>query len=148
MRPILIDAHNASPMTGRGNNTYLLVAANDSVLIDAGVGHPAHLAELDRQLVDHAADLRRVLVTHGHGDHASGAPALAAVYPQASFEKYPWPDEDRRHAVAWHQLKAADTIAAGAEKLAVLHTPGHSPDHLAFWHEPSSTIFTGDLVVA
>ena len=100
MRPILIDAHNPSPMTGRGNNTYLVGVDNgDGVLIDAGVGHPAHLADLDRQLVDHAADLRRVLVTHGHADHASGAPALAAAYPRASFEKYPWPDEDRRYAV-------------------------------------------------
>jgi glyoxylase-like metal-dependent hydrolase (beta-lactamase superfamily II) len=31
--------------------------------------------------------------------------------------------------------------------LQALHTPGHSPDHLAFWHQPSGTIFTGDLVV-
>jgi glyoxylase-like metal-dependent hydrolase (beta-lactamase superfamily II) len=33
------------------------------------------------------------------------------------------------------------------ESADALHTPGHSPDHLAFWHEPSRTIFTGDLVV-
>jgi Zn-dependent hydrolases, including glyoxylases len=30
--------------------------------------------------------------------------------------------------------------------LKVLHTPGHSPDHLSFWHEETGTIFTGDLV--
>jgi glyoxylase-like metal-dependent hydrolase (beta-lactamase superfamily II) len=30
----------------------------------------------------------------------------------------------------------------------VVFTPGHSPDHLAFWHETSGTVFTGDLVVA
>jgi glyoxylase-like metal-dependent hydrolase (beta-lactamase superfamily II) len=26
--------------------------------------------------------------------------------------------------------------------------PGHSPDHLVLWHEPTRTAFTGDLVVA
>src|SRR5207244_1256989 len=36
---------------------------------------------------------------------------------------------------------------AGREPLTTLHTPGHSPDHLAFWHKPSRTLFTGDLVV-
>jgi ribonuclease/clavin/mitogillin len=28
-----------------------------------------------------------------------------------------------------------------------LHTPGHSPDHVAFWHEDSRTVFAGDLAV-
>ena len=28
-----------------------------------------------------------------------------------------------------------------------MHTGEHSPDHVAFWHEPSRTAFTGDLVV-
>ena len=39
-----------------------------------------------------------------------------------------------------------DTVPAGDAALKVLHTPGHSPDHLSFWHEESGTIFTGDLV--
>jgi len=40
----------------------------------------------------------------------------------------------------------ATVARAGDESLQVLHTPGHSPDHLAFWHQPTATIFTGDLV--
>ena len=32
-------------------------------------------------------------------------------------------------------------------RLEVLHTPGHSPDHLAFWHADSRTLFVGDLLV-
>ena len=31
--------------------------------------------------------------------------------------------------------------------LTVVHTPGHSPDHLCFWHEASRTLFSGDLLV-
>jgi len=37
-KPILIEAHNPSPMTGRGNNTYLMAGAGgEGALIDAGI---------------------------------------------------------------------------------------------------------------
>ena len=49
--------------------------------------------------------------------------------------------------MAWQTLGDGEAVTAGDETLIVLHTPGHSPDHLAFWHEASRTIFTGDLVV-
>jgi glyoxylase-like metal-dependent hydrolase (beta-lactamase superfamily II) len=88
-----------------------------------------------------------VLVTHGHADHASGAPAIAAAQPAARFQKRPWPGEDQRYDVAWESLDEGDSIPVGGEALMVLHTPGHSPDHIAFWHEPSGRVFTGDLVV-
>ena len=140
-------------MTGRGNNTYLIAGADGAaMLIDAGVGEPRHLAEIDRQLAArHRARLDRVLVTHGHADHASGAPALASAHPHATFAKYPWPEEDVRYQVAWQALADGDVGACSAaadESLIVLHTPGHSPDHVVFWHEPTRTAFTGDLVVA
>jgi glyoxylase-like metal-dependent hydrolase (beta-lactamase superfamily II) len=147
--PILIYAHNPSPMTGRGNNTYLVAGASGAgVLIDAGIGEPQHLAEIDEQLAGHRARLDRVLVTHGHADHASGAPVLAAAHPHAAFAKYPWLEEDARYQVAWRPLADGDVVAAGDESLIVLHMPGHSPDHVVFWHESSRTAFTGDLVVA
>ena len=147
--PIVLNAHNPGPMTGGGNNTYLLAAdGGGATLIDAGVGDPRHLADIARELEAHSATLATVLVTHGHADHVSGAPGLAAAYPAATFAKYPWPEEDRPHAVAWRTLADGDTVVAGGEPLTVLHTPGHAPDHVVFWHEASGTIFSGDLVVA
>ena len=77
-------------MTGRGNNTYLLPGEDgEAILIDAGVGEPQHLAEIARQLAAHRAQLRRVLVTHAHADHASGAPALAAGAPARDVRQVP-----------------------------------------------------------
>jgi len=148
--PIVLSARNPGPMTGDGNNTYL-IASNGSlalaVLIDAGVGEPVHLDELAAALADRGASLDAVLVTHGHTDHASGAPPLAARYPHARFLKQPWPAYDARYDVRWERLADGDVVDAAGEPLVVVATPGHSPDHLAFWHAASRTMFTGDLVV-
>ena len=135
-------------MTGQGNNTYLLIGPDgDAALIDAGVGEPRHLAAIDHHLDERDARLVRIFVTHGHADHASGAPALAAAHPDASFHKYPSPEDDLGYSVSWHPLSDGDVLSAGGESLRALHTPGHSPDHLVFWHESSGTAFAGDLII-
>jgi glyoxylase-like metal-dependent hydrolase (beta-lactamase superfamily II) len=150
--PVLIEVDNAGPMTGRGNNTYLVADDTDAglvrpaVLIDAGVGGDGHLAAVSRRLAEHRAQLTDVLVTHIHADHASGAPAVQRAFPGVRLAKYPWPDEDRQYPVAWRALADREQVRIGATTLTVVHTPGHSPDHVAFWHEATRTAFTGDLV--
>ncbi len=119
-----------------------------AALIDAGVGEARHLADLDAELIDQHARLDTVLVTHGHRDHAGGAPAIAAAYPVRGRSQAPVAGGRRavRDRVAIAEGRRADHRRRD-ETLTALHTPGHSPDHLAFWHEPTRAIFTGDLVV-
>src|SRR3954470_7499141 len=131
-------------MTGTGNWTWLLPGRLPT-LIDAGTGEPQHLAALVTALGDSA--LAQVLVTHAHTDHASGAPAIAARMPATRFRKMLWPERDARWPVPYEPLFDGDIVDAGDEKLIVVHTPGHAPDHLCFWHEPTRTLFSGDLAV-
>jgi glyoxylase-like metal-dependent hydrolase (beta-lactamase superfamily II) len=148
LQPLRIRAFNPGPMTGQGNNTYLLSGAKGgATLIDAGIGAPRHLAEIESHLVPRGVALELVLVTHADHDHAAGVASLAARHPGVRFAKFPWPGEDEKYPVVWRPLTDDERIEAAGETLRVLHTPGHSPDHVSFWHEPSATAFTGDLVV-
>ncbi|MGC4085210.1 MAG: MBL fold metallo-hydrolase [Vicinamibacterales bacterium] len=147
--PILVHAHNPSPWTGDGNNTYLLVGRDGrATLIDAGQGIDAHLEAVDDHLRRHSSTLDQVLVTHGHLDHVSGAPHLRRAHPHATFRKRPWIGQDPASGIEWRDMADGERVDVGGEMLVALHTPGHAPDHVAFWHEPSGVVFVGDLVMA
>ncbi len=140
MKPRLLHAGNPGPYTGDGNWTYLIPGVRP-VLIDAGVGQPEHLDAIDAEA---QGELAEVLVTHAHSDHAAGAPAIQSRWPSARFSKMPWPGRDLD--LAWTPLAHGDTVMTDAGSLEVLHTPGHSPDHIALWHAESRTAFVGDLL--
>jgi hydroxyacylglutathione hydrolase len=130
-------------MTGAGNGTYL-VPGPEPLLIDAGVGIESHLDAIAAAAPHGPA---RVLVTHAHSDHATGATAIAARWPSTRFLKLPWPERDPKYAVPWQPIADGDRISTGEGDLEVIHTPGHAPDHVALWHAPSRTAITGDLLV-
>jgi glyoxylase-like metal-dependent hydrolase (beta-lactamase superfamily II) len=115
-------------------------------LIDAGTGEARHLQGLHEALG--LTSLAQVLVTHGHGDHASGAPVLAEHFPGVRFLKIAWPERDAKWSVAWDPIADGDRIDAGDTTLTVVHTPGHSPDHACFWHPETRTMFCGDLAIS
>jgi glyoxylase-like metal-dependent hydrolase (beta-lactamase superfamily II) len=138
-----LHAANPGPMTGSGNWTWLLPGPLP-VLIDAGIGRAEHLEALAAQVPSGPAV---VLVTHVHPDHAAGAPAIASRWPATRLAKWPWPGRDAAIPVDWEALADGQRIETPAGPLEVVHTPGHSPDHVAFWHPSSRTAFTGDLLV-
>ena len=144
MNVTLVPGFNPGPYTGAGNNTYL-IGGRVPALIDAATGSPQHVDGVVNALG--GQPLSRVLVTHGHSDHASGSPALAARWPDAEFMKMPWSGRDERYAVPWRALHDRDQVDAGDWTLKVVHTPGHAPDHLCFFEEDSRTLFSGDLVI-
>jgi glyoxylase-like metal-dependent hydrolase (beta-lactamase superfamily II) len=138
--PILIHAANPGPLTGRGNNTWLIDGA-EPALVDAGVGMVEHLDAVSRALA--GRPLARVLVTHGHADHASGIPALRARWPGIVSCKWPQPGE-----AIDQPLLDGRQVKAGDGKVTVIHTPGHAEDHVCFWDAQTRWLFAGDMVVA
>jgi glyoxylase-like metal-dependent hydrolase (beta-lactamase superfamily II) len=144
LNPTPVFAFNPGPITGDGNWTWL-VPGRIPTLIDAGTGERAHLAALEKALA--GARLAQVLVTHGHIDHASGAPALGERFGVTRFLKHPWRERDDKWPVEWVPINDGDVVEAGDTTLVAMHTPGHSPDHLCFWHEQSLTAFSGDLAI-
>jgi glyoxylase-like metal-dependent hydrolase (beta-lactamase superfamily II) len=144
LRAIPVHAFNPGPITGDGNWTWV-VGGRVPTLIDAGTGDERHLDGVQQALA--GASLAQVLVTHGHVDHASGATALARRFAGVRFLKAPWPARDAQWPVRWEPLADGDVIDAGDITLRAIHTPGHSPDHLGFWHDESRTLFCGDLAM-
>jgi glyoxylase-like metal-dependent hydrolase (beta-lactamase superfamily II) len=123
-------AGNASEWTGpTGNNTWLL-RGRVPALVDAGVGHPAHLDAVAAAL--DGAPLAVLLITHGHPDHAGGIEPIRAR----------WPGVRVLDAAA---LGGEDRVMAGDTSLRIIPTPGHSPDHLCFFEEHSGDLYCGDL---
>lgn len=137
MSPILIPAGNPGAMTGVGNNTWLLRGA-EPALIDAGVGTSSHVEAIASAL--NGRDLSRALVTHGHLDHASGAPALKMRWPEVELAKF-LPED-----ASWLALSDGDRIQAGDSVLTVIHTPGHALDHVCFWNPETRDLFAGDML--
>jgi len=125
-------------MTGAGNNTWFLDGA-EPTLIDAGVGAAEHIDAIARALDGRA--LARVLVTHGHADHASGAPALKQRWPAVELWKLPPCDGND-----WHAFTASQMVGAGDRMLQVIYTPGHALDHVCFWDAESRELYAGDML--
>jgi glyoxylase-like metal-dependent hydrolase (beta-lactamase superfamily II) len=124
-------APNPSPFTGPGTNTWLLGDGPALVVIDPGPDDENHLAGLRRAVGGNAVGV--VLVTHGHADHLELAERFAGLY-RARLARYP-------------DLADGDVVRVGSLNLTALHTPGHAPDHLAFWMADDRVLFTGDLIL-
>jgi glyoxylase-like metal-dependent hydrolase (beta-lactamase superfamily II) len=138
LSPLLLTVENPGALTGRGNNTWLLDGA-EPTLIDAGVGGPAHVAAIARALG--GRPLSRVLVTHGHADHASGVPGLRARWPALDAAKLALEGD-----AGWRLLADGERVRAGDAELIVVHTPGHAPDHVCFWNPMTADLYAGDMV--
>jgi len=107
--------------------------------------------------------LEKILLTHGHIDHAGGTAELAArlglqiVGPQRedAFWIDQLPQQSKMfgfpHCAAFtpdRWLEDGDKVRVGNVILDVLHTPGHTPGHVCFFHPASRLAFVGDVLFA
>lgn len=144
-------------------NGFLLMG-EEPTLIDCGsvLGAEALLANLATLDVA-AGDVRRVLATHAHWDHLSGAAALQATGTEVwlhAAETYQAETGDPERTASFLYDQAfptvrVDRVLAGGEVLEVgehevraFHTPGHSPGGLSFLIQQGTVrvLIAGDTV--
>lgn len=147
------------PVTPFEQNCTLLwcTETHKAAVVDPG-------GDLDRILAaaeDEGVILEKILLTHAHIDHAGGTAELAksaglpiegphkddnfwiqGLAMQAQMFGFPAPEVFTPNR--W--LEDGDTVTVGNETLEVLHTPGHTPGHVVFFHLGSKLAQVGDVL--
>lgn len=131
-------APNPGPFTGTGTNTWIIDHGGKLAIIDPGPRHRDHEAAILERVGKRTVEA--VVVTHTHEDHAPLANPLADVLGVAAYGFAPGPefDPDAR-------LTDGSSLAVGDLRLEVVHTPGHSDDHVCFL--AGRALFTGDHIM-
>lgn len=105
--------------------------------------------------------IEKILVTHGHIDHAGGVGKLARQLglpiegPQiedkfwidllpSQGEMFGFPPAETFVPDRW--LQQGDTVSFGKVRLNVYHCPGHTPGHVVFFHPGSRLAVVGDVL--
>lgn len=124
------------------NNIWLIGDDNDVIVFDAAhTAAPIVEAVAGRNVV-------AVICTHGHNDHITVAPELAATLDAPVFlhpaDEMLWreihPDKD------FHKVEDGLVLTAGGIELHALHTPGHSPGSVC-WSAPAlNAVISGDTL--
>lgn len=157
-------------LNGRAANVYLIEDdENGWIMVDAGyrgmVDPVGYLAKLG-----HSADsLKHILITHADVDHIGNLAKIqeqtgAQVYageesaeliPQAQFPKHNKWYIDRFATLMKVRPTPANAIQTVSDGdllpllggLHVIATPGHTPDHHAFYSPSTGILFCGDAIV-
>ena len=149
------------PVTAFSQNCSLIWCdeTKEAVLIDAGGD-----VELLRSAVEaHGVKLKAVWLTHGHLDHAGGAQdlreqlGLPVIGPDQRDDF--WLAGIEQHAKTYgltgmrnvqpdEWITESQEMTLGNETFQVLHTPGHTPGHIVFFHQKQKLAWVGDVIFA
>lgn len=147
------------PVTPFQQNCSILwcTATNKAAVIDPG----GDLPRIRSALAETGVEVEKVLLTHGHVDHASAAKELAESLDvpiegphradqflidglPAMAAQYGFPPA--RAFTPERYLEEGETVTVGNLTLDVLHVPGHTPGHLVFVHPDSGIAIVGDTL--
>ncbi len=149
------------PVTPLAQNCSILVCdeTQQAVVVDPGGDIERILGVVKKA----GLTIEKVLLTHGHLDHAAAAGELAQqlgvkiegpheddlymiqMLPQQTIS-YGFPPAEAFVPDRW--LHQGDTVTFGKQTLEVLHCPGHTPGHVVYFHRPGKFAVVGDVLFA
>ncbi|HEY0181910.1 MAG TPA: MBL fold metallo-hydrolase [Rhodopila sp.] len=132
------------------------------IVVDPGGDVDRILAAIDKT----GASIEKIVLTHGHLDHAGGAAALRAALETRSGASVPIEGPDSRdefllngiaEQAAGYGFEAAnvtpdrwlaegDVLMVGPHRFDVLHCPGHTTGHLVFVNQAARFALVGDVL--
>lgn len=147
------------PVTAYEQNCSLLccTATGRAAVVDPG-GEPERILDA---VAKAGVELEKILVTHGHFDHAGAVGQLArelhipieGPHRDDRFlldalpewcSRFGFPPGEAFVPDRW--LDEGDTVTFGAQTLEVHHCPGHTPGHVILFHRASRIAIVGDVI--
>ena len=142
-------------------NTYIVFNENkNAFIIDPGDFSEVENNILNQFIIDNELKVQNILLTHAHIDHVLGL--------QKAFDKYKVPilmhelekeilDRNPMDANRFgfffkpfegeiSYLNENEIISVDEDDFKILHVPGHSPGHIAFYSEAQKFIISGDVL--
>ena len=153
--------YHTVPVTPFQQNCSLLWCdrTHEAAVIDPGGDLDRILAGVKRL----GLQLKQILLTHAHIDHAGGSAELSRrlglpiVGPHEGDQfwidglvqqgqRYGFSDVESFTPTRW--LNDGDTVQIGDSSLTVRHCPGHTPGHVVFYSAEAQRAFVGDVLFA
>jgi glyoxylase-like metal-dependent hydrolase (beta-lactamase superfamily II) len=136
------------------SNIYVL-KGDYLTIVDPGNDYTAFMALFDLDYTP--IDIKKIVLTHGHRDHAMGIFELL---------NYPTIMENKNIEIIIHEkgpegfkkiiqetdfpvtlVKGGETLDLGGSEWEVISTPGHTMDGISLYHASTKTAFTGDTIL-
>ena len=138
------------PAAGWPRPFFYLLGRKNLVLIDTGYREDQTVAKLQSVLAGNSGRIDKLIITHGHIDHAGAMAEVKAHFAPRILAHELEKDLLNARGMAraideW--IRDEPVIESEAGPLKVLSTPGHSPGHICLFLENKRALFTGDLVV-
>jgi len=137
-------------------NAFLVREDDGFTLVDTTIGGGAD--ELIAAARSAGGDIRRIALTHGHGDHVGSLDALKQKLGNTVEVLMPELDArilagtDKKTRGTWPKITTVpDVRLTGGERigsLEVIPTPGHTPGHVSFLDTRDRTVIVGDTLTS
>ncbi len=142
-------------------NTYLVSdETQQGIIIDPGCYFEQEIKELKEYVNNNGLEIKYIVCTHGHIDHALGMNAAREAFnAETILHKgdlailnrikefgatvgidVDQPNEPDTYIEEGHKLKFGNTV------FDILHVPGHSPGSIALLNKKEKKVFAGDVL--